>query len=258
MFTFIFIVTKFIKKLFEGDVNQMNFLKNFLSILIVFTILFHDHNGMQANAIARELFECSKICAGAIGAACLFGIINDQVTARVCPEYFTQGFHRRAIKRQNGWIFRQLKQTNSPTKLGLIWGIIATWWMGALLSVPLVLTARIGSKHKISMQNMIKPTIATLGFMGACSAAAGFLGYRAARAEQDFSKKISIKLPFCKFILPSKEDFWTFIASGTPKDKINHYIADACAHHAAYGSGVVGALGLCGWIAYKRISMASH
>lgn len=50
-------------------------------------------------------------------AAVIYGIIHDQVTARICVEYFTVG-HPRLI------------DSDSPPVLGLFWGIVATWWAG--------------------------------------------------------------------------------------------------------------------------------
>ena len=44
----------------------------------------------------------------------IYGIIHDQITARLCVEYFTV-FHPPVFATQN------------PTLLGLGWGIIATW-----------------------------------------------------------------------------------------------------------------------------------
>ena len=53
-------------------------------------------------------------------AAVSYGIAHDQVTARVCVEYFTVGHPT-------------MFDTDDPTRLGLGWGIIATWWVGLLL-----------------------------------------------------------------------------------------------------------------------------
>lgn len=56
-------------------------------------------------------------------AAVVYGILHDQITARICVEYFTIG-HARLI------------DSDSPTVLGLFWGVVATWWVGLPLSVP--------------------------------------------------------------------------------------------------------------------------
>lgn len=52
-----------------------------------------------------------------------YGIAHDQVTARICIEYFTVGHP-------------PVFGTDDPTLLGIGWSIIATWWVGLLLGVP--------------------------------------------------------------------------------------------------------------------------
>jgi hypothetical protein len=56
-----------------------------------------------------------EIIALALLAGITYGVLHDQVTVRVCIEYFTIGHPR---------IF----STMSPTLLAIGWGIIATWW----------------------------------------------------------------------------------------------------------------------------------
>ncbi len=52
-----------------------------------------------------------------IGASVLYGLLHDQVTARVCVEYFTIGHPR-------------VMASKSPTPLALYWGVVAPWWVG--------------------------------------------------------------------------------------------------------------------------------
>lgn len=61
--------------------------------------------------------EFLKIVALCISASVLYGIVHDQITARICVEYFTV-FHPPVFA------------TTSPTLLGFGWGVIATWWAG--------------------------------------------------------------------------------------------------------------------------------
>ena len=83
----------------------------------------------------KTAIESLKIILLCIVASVVYGILHDQVTARVCVEYFTIGhppiFH-----------------TEGPTLLAFGWGVIATWWMGLILSVPAVLASRLGSWPK--------------------------------------------------------------------------------------------------------------
>jgi hypothetical protein len=62
----------------------------------------------------KTAVESLKIIVLCIVAAMVYGILHDQVTARVCVEYFTIGhppiFH-----------------TDDPTLLAFGWGVIATW-----------------------------------------------------------------------------------------------------------------------------------
>ena len=88
--------------------------------------------------------ESLKIIVLCIVAAIVYGILHDQVTARVCVEYFTIGhppiFHR-----------------DSPTFLAFGWGVIATWWVGLIVSVSAVLACRVGSWPKFNATDLIRP-----------------------------------------------------------------------------------------------------
>jgi len=65
--------------------------------------------------------EALKIAVTCIVAAVLYGIVHDQFTARICIEYFTI-FHPPVF------------HTQSPTLLGIGWGILATWWVGVFFA----------------------------------------------------------------------------------------------------------------------------
>src|SRR5438046_4370100 len=88
--------------------------------------------------------------------AVAYGIAHDQVTARVCVEYFTVGHPP---------IFR----TEDPTLLGLGWGVIATWWVGVLLGVPLAIFARAGTRPKRSARSLVRPLAWLLVVKAGCS-----------------------------------------------------------------------------------------
>ena len=56
--------------------------------------------------------------------------------------------------------------TDSPTWLGLCWGIIATWWVGLILGVPAAWFARVGKSPKLDAEDLIRPVAVLLGAMG--------------------------------------------------------------------------------------------
>src|SRR5580658_7588753 len=96
--------------------------------------------------------EAVKIALTCVTAAVLYGIVHDQFTARICIEYFTV-FHP------------PIFHTQSPSLLGIGWGIVATWWVGTFFSVPMVLAARAGSRPVLRASALIRPIAFLLGFM---------------------------------------------------------------------------------------------
>jgi hypothetical protein len=108
--------------------------------------------------------EFLKIVGMCVLAGVLYGVLHDQVTARVCVEYFTV-FHPPVFA------------TQSPTLLGIGWGVIATWWVGAILGVVLGLASRMGGRAKMTVRQ-IAPLVGRLLFlMGLCALVCGTLGY---------------------------------------------------------------------------------
>lgn len=69
--------------------------------------------------------------------AIAFGIAHDLVTANICVEYFTIG-HPKVIESQN------------PIFLALVWGILATWWVGAILGILILIFNSVGKAPKVS------------------------------------------------------------------------------------------------------------
>jgi hypothetical protein len=113
--------------------------------------------------------EALKIVAAATVAAVLYGIVHDQITVRVCLEYFTV-FHPP--------IFR----THNPTLLALGWGVIATFWMGMVLGILLAIAARAGSEPRITARELAPKVLWLLGTMAVCAAVFGTLGYFIAKS----------------------------------------------------------------------------
>ncbi|MBI3854236.1 MAG: hypothetical protein HY293_00945 [Planctomycetes bacterium] len=101
--------------------------------------------------------ESLRILLLSIAAAAVYGILHDQVTARVCVEYFSVGHPR-------------LFPTESPTLLAFGWGIAATWWVGLILGILLARSARAGSAPPLAAR------------MGLVALAAGLAGYHATRS----------------------------------------------------------------------------
>lgn len=141
-------------------------------------------------------------------AAVLYGVVHDQITARICVEYFTVA-HPPLIR------------SESPTVLGLFWGIRATWWVGLLLGVVLATCSEAGSRPAIAPHEHRKPLLALLGVMAFCALAAGVAGYHVGIGRLH-------------------TELW--ILEGVPPERMQRFSADAWAHLASYGSGIAGGL----------------
>src|SRR5690242_2718709 len=92
-----------------------------------------------------------------------YGILHDQVTARICIEYFTIG---------HAPIFG----TQDPTLLALGWGVLATWWAAVMLGVPLAFVPRFGRRPKRTVGSLVRPLVTLMIVSFALAAIAGTLG----------------------------------------------------------------------------------
>lgn len=153
-----------------------------------------------------QSFRIVMMC---VVAAVCYGIVHDQITARVCVEYFTVGHP-------------PVFGTENPTLLGIGWGIIATWWVGLMLGVPLAVAARSGSRTKRSVGSLVRPVACLLAVMAACALVAGIAGWWLAS-----SGAVILVGP---------------IARQLPADRHVPFLADAWAHSASYLVGFVGGI----------------
>lgn len=144
-------------------------------------------------------------------AAVSYGILHDQMTARVCIEYFTIG-HPPVLT----------IATNSPTVVGFVWGVIATWWVGLGLGIPLAIAARVGSRPKKSARELVRPMFVLIGVTAILALGAGIMGCVAASLDW-----VALYAP---------------LAVRIPPDRHVPFIADLFAHSMSYASGTVGGI----------------
>jgi len=140
-------------------------------------------------------------------AAVAYGILHDQVTARICVEYFTIGHP-------------PIFGTDDPTLLGLGWGVLATWWVGVMLGIPLAMVARIGKRPKRTAGSLIKPLVVLMAVSAVGAIVAGVIGAWLASAGI--------------VVLPKP------LADEVPTSQHVAFIADLFAHNASYLAGFIG------------------
>lgn len=144
-----------------------------------------------------------------VAAAIAYGIAHDQITVRICLEYFTIGHP-------------PVFPTRNPTLLAIGWGIIATWWVGVLLGVPLAIVARAGSRPKRTVGTLVRPVVWLLAVMAVFATIAGLTGWF-------FASRGMVVL-----VGP--------IAEELAADRHVPFLIDLWAHSASYLVGLVGGI----------------
>lgn len=142
-------------------------------------------------------------------AAIAYGVIHDQITVRVCVEYFSI-------------THPHLINTNSPTVLALAWGVVATWWVGLALGIILALASRVGRWPTLDARDLLPSILILLGVMAAFAAVAGIAGYQ-------LSSQGKVMIPI-------------EVANAVPQTMHHRWMAAWYAHNASYDVGFVGGI----------------
>ncbi len=82
----------------------------------------------------------------AILSAALYGVVNDQITLTLSPEYFT------VFKRSEFYpLLQALGLEDAPVRIeALVVGTAATWWFGGILGIVLTIAAYAGRSQRLS------------------------------------------------------------------------------------------------------------
>lgn len=151
--------------------------------------------------------------------AVAFGIFHDLFTANICVEYFTIG-HIPIIESENPFI------------LALVWGPLATWWVGVMLGIFIVVHNVIGKSPSLPF-HLIRSWIVKLLLIMVCtSTLAGIIG----------------------FILASTGTIHMIprFADRVPVEKHVAYLSVGWAHVSSYLVGLIGGIVICVKIWLKR------
>lgn len=145
-------------------------------------------------------------------AACTYGVVHDQITARLCIEYFTVAHP-------------PLFHTKSTTLLALCWGVAATAGIGAALGVVLSLVSQSGGPVPCPVSRLGRSIFLLLAVMAASAFTAGVVGYH-------LSHKGFISIP-------------AGLAAAIPANQHDRFMAVWFAHGASYLIGLAGGARLC-------------
>lgn len=147
-------------------------------------------------------------------AAVAYGILHDQITARLCIEYFTVAHP-------------PLFSATSPTVVAVCWGITATVGFGVILGLILANIAHAGNMPPTRADSLRRPLAKLLASMAIAASTAGLCGYLLARNQ----------------IIPIPDG----LRSAIPVSRHHLFIAVWFAHCASYIAG----LGSGSYIAFR-------
>jgi hypothetical protein len=109
----------------------------------------------------------------AIVCAVLYGIINDQITTTISPEYFSV-FKRR----QFGPVLEQVGLLDAPVRIqAILVGTLATWWYGLFLGIMLGISSMVGRYAPLTTRRYIHAVGGVMVFTFAISVFFGLVAY---------------------------------------------------------------------------------
>lgn len=149
----------------------------------------------------------ARVIAIAVLAAVGYGIVHDQITARISLDYFTLAHP-------------PLFPTTSPTLLALCWGVASTAWLGAAFGFVLAMVANSAGVAPMPTLQLVRSLLMLLGVTAVAAVIAGVLGYELAQHSL-----VSIA-PELRTLRPRAE--------------YDRFVAVWFAHLASYAAGMCG------------------
>jgi hypothetical protein len=112
--------------------------------------------------------------------AVLYGILNDQITVSLAPEYFS--VFKRA---QFAPALEMAGLVTAPTRVqAVLVGTLATWWFGLFLGIVLSVSGQIGRTPPLGTRDYVRAVLWIMGFTLCLSALFGLIAYCAAPIVQ--------------------------------------------------------------------------
>lgn len=168
--------------------------------------------------LVERLLAALQIVLTAVLAAVVYGVVHDMVTAHVCLEYFTIAHTR-------------LFASDIPALHAIAWGVIATWWMGLLLGIPLAIAAQAGrASPPLGWRRLVRPIAVLLMIAGGAAMLAGIIGFIAAESL----------------------DMHPTWLDGIPEDRYSRFFFCLAAHNVSYAVCGLGGLMLVMWTWKER------
>ncbi|MEM9075001.1 MAG: hypothetical protein AAGE52_41275 [Myxococcota bacterium] len=145
--------------------------------------------------------------------AIAYGVSHDMITAHLCVEYFTIGHPN---------LLGVDPHHANPAHQALLWGVLATWWVGAIAGLLLAVAARAGHPPRLDVKHLIKPVAGLVAGVALSAMLGGIVGRVLAHFDV-----VRISPVF---------------ATQVPAARHAAFVVDSAAHLAAYGAATIGTL----------------
>ncbi len=106
----------------------------------------------------------AKITLLCVAAAVAYGVVHDQITARLCIEYFTVAHP-------------PIFPVTSPPVIVLCWGVASTIGIGLVFGVLLALVAHSGGEPPLPASRLLRPVMVLLVATAIAAFVSGWCGY---------------------------------------------------------------------------------
>jgi hypothetical protein len=148
-----------------------------------------------------------------------YGMAQDQISARLCPEYFTA-------------LHNPIPGLTDPTLLGLAWGFLGAAPGGIAMGYAAGLAATVGRRPPMAVRELVRPMLVLLAAVATVTAITGISAHRHA-------EMFAIRLD-------------SFADRLVPVERHRSLFVVACYHLAAYASAIIGSIVMCVWIGAER------
>lgn len=147
-----------------------------------------------------------------------YAMLQDQVSARLCPEYFTV-------------LHPPIPGMTDPTLLGISWGFIGGWWGGIVLGYVAGLVATLGKRPQLTPRDFVRPLFVLVSVLATVTALTGFTVWHHAEL-------LGVSL--------------TGFDGLVPVERHRAVLVVACYHFTAYATATIGGVVLCAWLWMER------
>ena len=130
----------------------------------------------KSPGIAKDALEVGKVMVMCTIAAVTYGVVHDLITTQVNFDYFASDrTHHGPYTRK---YYPCVYKANNRVLYALLWGTVATWWVGLPLGAMWGLAARCGNgREKLGWRDLVRPAGVCLGCMLATSLVVGLKDY---------------------------------------------------------------------------------